>query len=74
MGKDNQGGVGYICNACGSPSIYWDAYAVWDHISQSMDLQSSFDFSECNDCGGEEIEVDIETYEKALIQHEGRTQ
>ena len=64
--------VGYICEYCGSPHILFDAYAEWDYIDQRMVLHSTYDKGHCcSTCGGHdcEIEVDIETYEKALGQH-----
>ena len=69
MGKP----IGYICFNCGSPDILFDAYATWDHINQRMELHSHYDQMRCNACTGHdcEIEVDIETYEKALEAHNG---
>ena len=65
--------VGYICKHCGSPDILFDAYASWDYINQRMELHSHYDKGHrCNECGGEdcEIEVDMETYKKALEREE----
>jgi len=62
--------VGYICEDCGSTDILFDAYAVWDHINQRMELSSTYDHCDCLSCESEnrQIEVDIETYEKAIMK------
>ena len=63
--------VGYICEDCGSPDILFDAYAVWDHINQRMEVHSHYDKGQrCNECGAQDCasEVDIETYEKAIMK------
>ena len=61
-------GVGYICEKCGSPNVLFDAYAVWDHIAQRMELHSHYDFESCSTCGseGSVTEVSLEVYEAAL--------
>ena len=60
--------VGYICEDCGSPDLVYDASARWDTRTQSMELSSTYDHCDCLSCESEnrQIEVDIETYEKAV--------
>ena len=60
--------VGYICKHSGSPDILFDAFASWDYINQRMELSTTYDHCGCLNCGGEDsqIEVDMETYKKAL--------
>ena len=41
----------YRCIKCGSPQIYWDAYAAWDSDNQTMSLVGTFDHAKCADCG-----------------------
>ena len=60
--------VGYICGVCGSTNLVYDAYAQWDVDNQRMELRSNYDQCDCLDCEREngQIEVDMETYKKAL--------
>jgi len=64
--------VGYICDDCGSPYVRFDSYATWNPENQRMELDTTFDDCVCGECGREGcIEVNIETYEKALLRKEG---
>ena len=60
--------VGYICGDCGSTNLVYDASARWDTGNQRMELSSTYDHCDCLDCEREngQIEVDMETYKKAL--------
>jgi hypothetical protein len=43
----------FICTACGSADVRCDAYAEWDHDSQQWSLTTTFDNTDCENCGGE---------------------
>jgi hypothetical protein len=43
------------CKECKSTNIVWDAWVDCDGM-----MVASFDYSECYDCGSEDIEHDVE--------------
>ena len=53
----------YECENCkDGGTVVWDAYATWDVETQDCILLSSYDYCECNECGGtdiKEIEVSV---------------
>lgn len=42
-----------VCSRCGSADVRADAYASWSDEKQEWELVSTFDNSDCQDCGGE---------------------
>lgn len=42
-----------ICTACGSAEVRSDAYAEWDAENQCWSLVTTFDNTDCENCGGE---------------------
>ena len=51
----------YECKNCkDGGTVVWDAYATWDVETQEHELDSSFDYCECNECGDTDIkEIEI---------------
>lgn len=53
-----------VCKKCGSENVYKDAWAVWNHETESFsDLGNTFDYIHCDNCEGE---ADIEIVEKEV--------
>jgi len=50
----------YNCKECGGDDLRWDAYAIWNKVSQKMELLTNFDHVVCEDCEGECTIVEIE--------------
>lgn len=50
-----------VCSECGSEDVLVDAYASWNYGKQKYELDSTYDNTFCNNCGGEcsinEIEI-----------------
>jgi len=42
-----------ICTACGSADVRADAYAEWDAAAQAWSLVTTFDNTDCENCGGQ---------------------
>lgn len=55
--------IKYVCEACGSEDVVWDAYAEWNQDTQEFELRSTFDYSVCNTCGKENCAVEHEITE-----------
>lgn len=45
--------INYVCSKCKSPEVLFDAYAMWDINKQEMIVQTTFDNTVCEPCGGE---------------------
>ena len=58
-----------VCSLCGSDNIHTDAYAEWDIDNQKWDLSSTFDNTDCADCGNE---CSIEWVETTLTEIDTR--
>lgn len=42
-----------ICAECGSDDVRADAYAAWSVETQQWEIVTTFDNSDCEECGGE---------------------
>lgn len=43
----------FHCSECGSVEVRADAYAEWNPEEQEWELITTFDNTDCEDCGGE---------------------
>ena len=59
--------ITYVCADCGSDSILWDAYAIWDHVIQEMVLHSTYEDTRCNECGATDWKNKSELVEEKEI-------
>lgn len=60
--------MAYRCPMCASTEVGWDASSVFDPVTQTEELGSSYDSGWCNDCG--EVKPDeYEITDQAEIEH-----
>jgi len=45
--------VKMVCTECGSDDVRCDAYAIWSVPNQQWELLTTFDNTDCENCGGE---------------------
>lgn len=58
----------WVCNECGSESIYWDASAYWDAETNKLEMSDAVCTSDnnfCGDCGAENKGYETEVTEDA---------
>lgn len=64
-----------ICTECGSADIRSDAYARWSVERQEWELVTTFDNTDCENCGGEcsieWVDTDSDEGRKGLAMLEG---
>lgn len=66
-----------VCTECGSDDVRCDAYAIWDIEAQDWVLLTTFDNTDCEKCGADELlteEVTQEMIEAGVrvLQDSGR--
>jgi hypothetical protein len=65
-----------ICTECGSADVRADAYAEWDAENQCWSLVTTFDNTDCENCGGEcsieWVNLDSEKGRKAVEMAEAK--
>lgn len=42
-----------VCSTCGSEEVRRDAYASWNTKTQEWELITTFDNTDCEQCGGQ---------------------
>ncbi len=47
-----------VCARCGSEDVQKDAYAEWSVQDQAWVLHSTYDHTVCEDCGGEQTDLE----------------
>lgn len=50
---ENEPKVKMVCTTCGSDDVRRDAYAIWSVPEQKWELLTTFDNTDCENCGGE---------------------
>lgn len=56
-----------VCPACGSPKLRFDATAVWDPVTQQMEMVTSYNIFKCEECGASGISPDWKHLMKAVL-------